>query len=107
MVLKKFYRAAEGTFLIGGKVYNKIGSISKKLFLEAIEFGRRNKLVEMASSMEEPAQECCPRCLKAHLLKKAGEMNDGRAIREIILEMADYQTGHCGYYLDGEKVIKL
>lgn len=107
MVLKKIYLAAEGTFLVGAKVYKKLSNISKKLFLEAVNFGRRNKLIERARAIEEPVQECCPHCLKAHLLKKAEEMNDGRSIRQLIMKMAEYRNGHDGYYMDGDKLIKI
>ena len=109
MTIKKFSQTLECTISIEVKVLNTINSISKKLFLEAQAFRERNGIVAIASSLkdEKPIYKCCPSCLKAHLLKKAEEMNLGRAVREIIRNMATYETGHRGYYLDGGELIKV
>lgn len=104
MVLKKISKAAEDTILIGAKALHSLKAISKKLFLEAEAFARRN-VIDLSSFEHET--HCCPHCLKAHLLKKAEELDDGRAIHEVIVRMGELETGHNGYYLDGEKVVKI
>ena len=108
MVLKRVSQAAEDTFLIGVKVLHSLKGISRKLFLEAEAFMQRNRIVDLSSLEDNEINlECCPHCLKAHLLKKADEMNLGKATREIIISMGELQTGHDGYYLDKEKIVKL
>jgi hypothetical protein len=109
MTLKKFSQAFEDTISIEAKLFSNIYLISKKLFFEAEAFRQRNGLAVVASSLEnkKPMYECCPACLKAHLLKKAEGLNLGRAVREVIKNMANCETGHYGYYLDDGKLVKI
>ena len=92
MVLNRISKFAEGTFLVGAKVFQK-----------------RNGLGVVACSLEtkEHIEECCPHCLKAHLLKKAEKMNHAGAMSKIIIELGEYENGHGGYYLDAGEVRKV
>ena len=109
MVLNRISKFAEGTFLVGAKVFQKISGLPRKLYEEAVEFQKRNGLGVVACSLEtkEHIEECCPHCLKAHLLKKAEKMNHAGAMSKIIIELGEYENGHGGYYLDAGEVRKV
>ena len=109
MILKKFTIASEYTISIELEVLNNLNRISQKLSSEAEAFKERNSLVAIGYNIEskKPINGCCPHCLKAHLLKKAEELNSGKAIREIVTKMHSCETGHHGYYLDEGKLIKI
>ena len=84
MVLKKFYHALESS------------SLSEETIKEILKFAKRNSL-----HVNNKKHYCCPSCLKAHLTKNS-KMNN-REINKLL----KCQTGHQGYYLDKERLIKL
>lgn len=72
-------------------------TIPDNLLYEIGEFSKRNFIVDNL---------CCERCLKAHLLKRAEELNlDKEIIREI--KNIKGEIGHMGYYLDENKVTRV
>ena len=109
MILKKFTIASEYTISIESEILRDLNKISQKLLKEAESFKERNSLAVIGHTIEskKPIHRCCPQCLKAHLLKKSEEMNSGKAIREIIIGMHSCETGHYGYYLDRDELIKI
>lgn len=52
-------------------------------------------------------KHCCPQCLKAHLIKKAKELN----LKEDVFKIIDFyikeQAGHNGYYLDRDELVSI
>jgi len=47
---------------------------------------------------------CCPRCLKAHLIRKAKELGmDVKNVKPFLASLGE-EVGHNGYYMDGEGV---
>jgi hypothetical protein len=109
MALKKFNQALEHAISREVKLLDNIYVISRTLFSEAVAFRERNGLVVVASSVKgkKPIFQCCPQCLKAHLLKKAEEMDLSKAVREVIREMAEVETGHYGYYVDDGMLVRI
>ena len=74
------------------------------LLLEMENFVERNALITVASHLEDkkPIKQCCRKCLKAHLFKKFG-----RDFEKLLNWVFDCETGHGGYYLDGQNLIKI
>ena len=109
MVLKNSALIVKGTISRAVGILAKVPSIPAALYREARSFISRNSLAIICPVLNEKKleNECCPHCLKAHLLKTADEMNLGKAIHEIVLELPEYRIGHDGYYLDGEKLVKI
>jgi|GEM_PF-3765564 len=71
--------------------------ISSSVKREAKLFLKRNILAK---------NECCPRCLKAHLVKHAKQsLNILQAL--LVEEIIPFEAGHHGYYMDAEEVIKI
>lgn len=82
-------------------------SIPSALIKEIDVFIERNYLVKINGKLDRSGGKrikfkCCPRCLKAFALIKANEMNLGRETIELLGLWFDCETGHDGYYLDGE-----
>ena len=44
---------------------------------------------------------CCPRCLKAHIIKKSAELGFDKKNVLSYLEGLGEEMGHNGYYMDG------
>lgn len=74
--------------------------IPDNLVAEADKFINRN-IVENSNF------ECCLRCLKAHVLKKAAEMSLTDEQIYFLGNIFPGEAGHDGYYLDNEKLIKI
>jgi hypothetical protein len=70
------------------------------LFLreELGKFTKRNNLV---------GENCCPWCLKAHLIKKAKEKDMDAWAFEKIDEVFPDRTGHNGYYEDKGRIMEI
>jgi len=67
-----------------------------------------NFLEELSSFNERNlihGKECCPRCLKAHLLKASKD--EPVHFHKTIKGYLRGEIGHNGYYLDGDEVIKI
>ncbi|MEK6927206.1 MAG: hypothetical protein AABX11_02135 [Nanoarchaeota archaeon] len=77
--------------------------IPDTLISELDEFTKRNNV----SQSQEELHSSCPNCLKAHAIKTAIDIGlDADAI--IFLQnLLDGKTGHEGYYLDGDELIKI
>ncbi len=105
MAQKKFTPASERSIFL---VVNSSKNLSEKLLKEAEEFRRRNAIVEIACDLESRKKiyECCPNCLKAHLIKKAEEWNLDKDLSKLLFQMVEHETGHYGHYLDKGKLIK-
>lgn len=105
MAQKKFTQAPERSVFL---VLNSTKNLSKKLLKESERFRRRNAIVEIACDLESRKKiyECCPSCLKAHLIKKAEEWNLDKDLSNILFLMVEHETGHYGHYLDEGKLIK-
>jgi len=103
MVLKKSSQALEHANFV---VRENQGKIPRELMKEIESFVKRNALVEVASSLDgrKPIYHCCPSCLKAHLVKKT---NSNKKIERLLSELLGYETGHHGYYMDGENLVKI
>ncbi len=81
--------------------------IPDSLIKEIDGFVERNCLVNLNgrqnnNGINRKRDMCCPRCLKAFTLIKANEMNLGRETIELLGLWFNCETGHDGYYLDGE-----
>lgn len=74
--------------------------VTDDLIGEAEDFIRRNL-------KEENHYHCCQRCLKAHLIKKADELELGGRVKRFINRMISGEAGHNGYYMDGDKLIRI
>jgi len=83
--------------------------LPKKLRVEIEAFKQRNALVVVGSRIKgkKPIYSCCPRCLKAFVLKKAGEMELGEIVEGMLVSLFDCEWGHNGYYMDGEDLRKV
>ncbi len=108
MTIKKTLPAFENTIYLDGAVLER-RKISEKLIREANAFKKRNAIVVAERDLEskKAVYECCPACLKAHLIKKADEWNLDRDLSELLFRMVGNPTGHYGYYMDRGKIYKV
>ena len=71
--------------------------IPDDLIAEIEYYMRRNSIGE--------ARQCCPRCLKAHMIKTADDIgisSDGKKFLSLFIKG---DVGHDGYYLDGDELV--
>lgn len=70
---------------------------------------QNNTFSEMAQNQNsrEACPPCCPRCLKAHILKTAKENNFSDEEIADMLTGVKGEIGHNGYYLNGAEVVKI
>ena len=80
---------------------------TEKLFFELQEFVQRNLLTVDSFEPLRKIKVVCPNCLKGHLIKTSQEMGFSDMFTKIIYDNFKGECGHNGYYLDGEKLIKL
>lgn len=71
---------------------------------ELEEFRDRNTVVNVEGNY---GNICCSQCLKAYALKKAEEFGLGKNAIDVISKMFQGKAGHEGYFLDGEKLIRV
>ena len=92
---------------IVGLTYGYI--IPDDLIAELESFIKRNSLGKFIPDEEHASKvhECCPRCLKAHMFKKAEEMGISQEGKEFLASFMEGPTGHNNYYLDQDKLIKI
>ena len=81
-------------------------SLPEKLLLEISGFKGRNSLSRELKCIGLVIKECCPRCLKAHLIKKAKDLNMEKQA-EVYIKSLNCEIGHNGYYKDGEELLSL
>jgi len=94
MVIKIKNSASERPLMMG-----KLKIESQNLSREINEFVSRNRIGESGAY--------CPQCLKAHILKKAEELNININFLSEILSNIKSEAGHNGYYLDKNVLIKM
>lgn len=86
----------------------KLVALSKGIFIpdslinELENYVNRNNLVQNPNLVHS----CCPQCLKAHALKTADSFGMEKEAKQFINELFDCESGHLGYYLDCEDLIK-
>ena len=114
MILKNYQQALAITSstanasLVHMLLKNKIlglrsGLLIPDSFIAEIErFTLRNSIVENKSALIP-----CPRCLKAHAIKTAEEMKLDEYSLKFIFNLFKGETGHDGYYLDSENLVKI
>jgi len=103
MITKIKYKDSEHNKKRVGKLANK-KQIPDNLARELENFAKRNSIFSTKVD-DKLVHHCCPSCLKAHALKKSEELN--LDCKEAIEEMFECETGHLGYYLDEEEIIKI
>jgi len=108
MVQKKYHSLHEHSFFLDFQ-NSPERKISKLLREEATAFRERNSIIILGCDLEtkKPIHKCCQSCLKAHLIKKAESLGLYRDLREILFSMVEHETGHYGYYTDGDELIKV
>lgn len=122
MVLKKLFQAVEEKVFAaeGGlwmeQVLSQIGegsiegakTLPENLVVEMRDFIKRNSLAIVAYKIEgrKPLYCCCPRCLKAHLMRKCRESGFGN-YKKAIGKMFDCEIGHGEYYMDGSELSRI
>lgn len=90
----------------GAEILSFLSRLPAGLMREALSFAKRNSL-GIIKYDKENINNVCPRCLKAHLMKKAEEKDLDKAVVEVLVNLGEYEMGHNGYYMDKEKVIKI
>jgi len=73
------------------------------LISELEKFKDRNIILEIKGD----GRVCCSMCLKAYALKKAAELGLGQNAIAAVRRMIPGETGHNGYYMDGEELIRV
>src|SRR3989344_1864721 len=83
--------------------------IPDSFMLELDKFVIRNTIAEVkvSSDGKKKINHCCGRCLKAHAIKLANEFGLGSDSFNLIYNVFKEEKGHNGYYLDGDKLIKI
>lgn len=84
----------------------KVKALSKGLIIpddliaEAEKFITRNRNKELN-------YQFCPRCLKAHMVKKADEFGLTKEEKRFVESKFIEEAGHQGYYMDEEKIVQI
>lgn len=73
---------------------------------ELDEYCERNSLIENALN-PYALHHCCPACVRAHAVKSAQETGMNRESINFVLSFLEGPTGHNGYYLDEEELVKI
>jgi len=82
--------------------------IPDNLIAELEEYTERNSLANLVpEECREEVYGCCPRCLKAHMIKTAEQLGLSSKEREFLSLFVDGETGHHGYYMDGDELVKI
>ena len=103
MILKTNSQALEKqNKTISGEVFSYL-----VLIKDINSFIQRNILAVSSAPTKEFGQPIvCERCLKAHALKRAQELDLPRTIVNLIENRFDCPLGHDGYYIDEDELIK-
>lgn len=125
MILKTYQHALENIRKITEVNSLNIRGIMLSSKLEALPYGvllpdnligemesftERNSLVNMKVSKQNGKAElnhCCPRCLKAHALKTGKEIGLDNISLFFISRLFNCKSGHDGYYLDENNLVKI
>lgn len=80
-----------------------LSSFPSSLKEELVRFADRNCLVALENSFDG----VCLSCLKAHALSEAKKLNLPKSSVESIKTSLEGKTGHNGYYMDKDKMIRI
>jgi hypothetical protein len=81
------------------------GMIIPDDFIAKLEnFKERNAVEGIGESY---GKVCCTQCLKAYALKKAEELGLGKKAIGIVEKMLEGKTGHNGYFMDGDELVRI
>ena len=76
-------------------------------FMEKIySYRERNAFLKLIKDKSPVIEICCPSCLKAHIRKTAVEFELSSDVSKKVFNITNGNTGHMGYYLDKDKLIK-
>ncbi len=124
MILKKQIQASETRFdgqtileyQVDEIIYDLLNravaglDIPGQLIREIKLFAGRNSLIfesySIHSNRDETVKVCCKQCLKAHALQKAKYFDLSNEVLDLIDDVFSCETGHSGYYLDKEELVK-
>jgi hypothetical protein len=95
-------------------IHKKINLLKKgslfpdELINEMEEYAQRNEILDSNIYIQDNSiHKCCPNCLKAHTLAKARELGVQEATINNLARFLKGETGHNGYYLDQDELIKI
>lgn len=80
------------------------------LIAELEEFISRNVVIKLEAETPRTSLElgkCCIRCLKAHAIRRGMETGLDKVSLAFLEGLFDCETGHDGYYLDSDKLVKI
>ena len=79
------------------------------LISELEEFAKRNSIFSVTDMINENKSilHCCPRCLKAHAIKRAKGLKLNKESVNYLEKIFNCETGHMGYYIDEELLVKI
>jgi uncharacterized membrane protein YheB (UPF0754 family) len=80
---------------------------SPKILDEVKNFITRNSLVISKNKKGSVDVHFCCSCLKAHITNIARKLNIDENATRILCAVLHCQSGHAGYYMDADKVLKL
>jgi len=91
----------------------KITGLHKGFFIpdnfisEVQSFINRNVLTKEVDISGLQKNHVCPRCMKAHTIVSAKKMCLDSRVISFLEEKLRGEIGHDGYYLDGDKLVKI
>jgi hypothetical protein len=104
MAVKKSQNSGEQMIFL--ERFRTAKGVPKRLYGEVKRFVERNKLVqEKDAIVRKPI--VCLKCLQAHIMKKAQEIGVRGEIELVLVKELEYKTGHDGYYMDNQTLIKI
>ena len=80
---------------------------SPRIIDEVKHFITRNSLVVSKSKKGSVDVHFCCSCLKAHLVNIAKRLNIDENATKVLCAVLHCQSGHGGYYMDADKVMKI
>jgi hypothetical protein len=91
-------------YLLDSKIYAlNAGIILSDEFISHLEdYIARNSI-----KLDEKKTSCCPRCIKAHAIKKARQLGLGAKAIDFLENALKCEKGHSGYYLDEDELVKI
>lgn len=80
---------------------------SPKILGEVKDFIKRNSLVVSKSKKGSVDVHFCCSCLKAHLINLSRKLNIDENATKMLCAVLHCQSGHGGYYMDSNELVKL
>lgn len=84
-----------------------LGAYSPRILDEVKHFIKRNSLVVSKSKKGSVDVHFCCSCLKAHIINITKRFNIDENAAKILCAVLHCQSGHGGYYMDSDKVMKI